>query len=176
MSSTRRFRPFDLFRINPVNLDKLTETYNMNFYFQYMLRWPEFQQTVSAPDNTLMAYVIGKAEGEGKEWHGHVSAVTVAPEYRRLGLASKLMSFTESLSQQTYNCYFIDLFVRRSNRLAISMYKRMGYVVYRTIMNYYGGDEDAYDMRKPLSRDTNQASVKRLANPNVKAEDLYISM
>ncbi len=32
--------------------------------------------------------VIGKAEGEGEEWHGHVTAVTVAPEYRRQGLAA----------------------------------------------------------------------------------------
>lgn len=29
--------------------------------------------------------VMGKAEGKGELWHGHVTAVTVAPEYRRLG-------------------------------------------------------------------------------------------
>ena len=34
---------------------------------------------------------MGKAEGLGKDWHGHVTAVTVAPEFRRLGLAAKLM-------------------------------------------------------------------------------------
>lgn len=176
MSSTRRFRPVDLFRINPVNLDKLTETYNLNFYFQYMLRWPEFQQTVSAPDNTLMAYVIGKTEGEGTDWHGHVSAVTVAPQFRRLGLASKLMDFTETLSQDTYSCYFVDLFVRKTNTLAISMYKRMGYIVYRTILNYYGGNEDAYDMRKPLARDVHGKSIQPLTEPQVKADDVFITM
>lgn len=175
MSSTRRFRPSDLFRINPVNLDKLTETYNMNFYFQYMLRWPEFQQTMTSPDGTLMAYVISKAEGEGKQWHGHVSAVTVAPEYRRLGLASALMSFTETLSQDTYNCYFVDLFVRKSNSLAIAMYKRMGYIVYRTILSYYGGSEDAYDMRKSLARDKNKASMIPLKEP-VSAQSVHITM
>jgi ribosomal protein S18 acetylase RimI-like enzyme len=52
-----------------------------------------------------MGYVIGKAEGEDKLWHGHVSALTVAPEYRRLGLAKTLMD------------YFVDLFVRQSNHL-----------------------------------------------------------
>lgn len=175
MSSTRRFRPCDLFRINPVNLDKLTETYNLNFYFQYMLRWPEFQQAVISPDGTMMAYVIGKTEGEGHLWHGHVSAVTVAPEYRRLRLASKLMDFTETLSQDTYNCFFVDLFVRKSNSLAIAMYKRMGYVVYRTILNYYGGNEDAYDMRKALERDKGKRSMIPLKSP-VKAQDVLITM
>lgn len=45
---------------------------------------------------------IGKAEGEGKEWHGHVSAVTVAPEYRRLGLARRLMYELERISKDVY--------------------------------------------------------------------------
>lgn len=161
--------------MNPVNLDKLTETYNMNFYFQYMLRWPEYQQTVTSPDGTLMAYVIAKAEGEGNEWHGHVSAVTVAPEYRRLGLASTLMTFTESLSQDTYNCYFVDLFVRKSNSLAIAMYKRMGYIVYRTILRYYSGSEDAYDMRKSLARDRHKASMVPLKEP-VSAQNVHTTM
>ena len=43
--------------------------------------------------------VMGKAEGsvQQEEWHGHVTAVTVAPEYRRLGLAAKLMSNLEGV-------------------------------------------------------------------------------
>lgn len=175
MTSTRRFRPFDLFRFNAVNLDKLTETYNLNFYCQYMLQWPEFQQSISAPDGTLTAYVIGKTEGNATNWHGHVSAVTVAPEFRRLGLASKLMSFTEDLSQKPHNCYFVDLFVRKSNALAIAMYKRMGYIVYRTILNYYGGAEDAYDMRKALPRDVQKKSVVAIEHP-VRVEDVFVTM
>jgi|APGre2960657505_1045072.scaffolds.fasta_scaffold78450_2 ribosomal protein S18 acetylase RimI-like enzyme len=62
---------------------------------------------------------MGKAEGKGENWHGHVTAVTaraafyacrgtqrlthslhfgssqVAPEYRRQGLAQKLMGLLE---------------------------------------------------------------------------------
>lgn len=176
MSSTRRFTPFDLFRFNAVNLDNLTETYHFNFYFQYMLKWPEFQQTVNAPDNTLMAYVIGKAEGDDLDWHGHVSAVTVAPQYRRLNLATQLMHFTETLSQDTHQCFFVDLFVRTSNSLAIAMYNRMGYSVYRTILNYYGGSEDAYDMRKALARDQLKLSTRPLKNSVVRAEEVFITM
>ena len=32
-----------------------------------------------------MGYVMGKCEGVGENWHGHVTAVTVGPDYRRLG-------------------------------------------------------------------------------------------
>lgn len=41
---------------------------------------------------------MGKAEGTGEQWHGHVTALTVAPEYRRLGLAMQLMAELEDIS------------------------------------------------------------------------------
>ena len=39
--------------------------------------------------------------------------------------------------------------------------------MYRTVLNYYSGesDEDAYDMRKALSRDPEGKSVIPLENP-----------
>ena len=43
--------------------------------------------------------VLGKVEGKGDNWHGHVTAVTIAPEYRRLGLAKRLMDSLEHVSE-----------------------------------------------------------------------------
>ena len=43
---------------------------------------------------------MGKAEGRDENWHGHVTALTVAPEFRRLGLAGKLMSILEDISDK----------------------------------------------------------------------------
>lgn len=42
--------------------------------------------------------------------------------------------------------YFVDLFVRVSNKVAINMYTNLGYIIYRTVLEYYSGDpdEDAY--------------------------------
>lgn len=49
--------------------------------------------------------------------------------------------------------FFVDLFVRVSNQVAVNMYKQLGYSVYRTVIEYYSAsngepDEDAYG--KPL--------------------------
>jgi len=41
MTTLRRFTMDDLLTFNNINLDVLTETYNMPFYMQYMSRWPE---------------------------------------------------------------------------------------------------------------------------------------
>lgn len=170
MTTLRPFSVDDLFEFNNVNLDALTETYNQPFYLTYLAKWPEYFQALEAPDGRLMGYVMGKAEGVGEDWHGHVTAVTVAPEYRRLGLARRLMQGLEDVSEHVHNGYFVDLFVRMSNSLAIGMYKTLGYTVYRQVISYYsGGDghpaEDAYDMRKALPRDVDKKSVIPLPHP-----------
>jgi N-terminal acetyltransferase B complex catalytic subunit len=99
----------------------------MSFYMMYMSKQPEAFIVAEAPNKDLMGYMLGKAEGEGDLWHGHVSAVTVAPRYRRLGLAKTLMNDFENLSTQTYHAYFVDLFVRSSNKVAQGMYEKFGY-------------------------------------------------
>jgi len=164
MTTIRRFHACDLFRFNNVNLDDLTETYNLPYYMQYMSRWPAFFVLAEAPGDHIIGYLMGKAEGQGELWHGHVSAVTVAAEYRRLNMAQLLMNYTEQLSEK-YRGFFVDLYVRASNHVAIGMYKKFGYVAYRQVLGYYSGEEDAFDMRKALSRDPGKKSMIPLPKP-----------
>ena len=171
MCTLRAFSAFDLLRFNNVNLDPLTETYNMSFYMQYLARWPQYCKAVVAPNARIAGYILGKSEGDGAEWHGHVTAITVAPEFRRLGTSTMLMSLLERISERE-DCWFVDLFVRRSNDVAIDFYRSLGYSTYRHIVGYYSGDEDAYDMRKPLSRDVDQKSAIPLNPLRIHADDL----
>lgn len=173
MTTMRPFRADDLFKFNHINLDPLTETYHIPFYMQYLSQWPSLCSSFEDPSGRLMGYVLGKAEGDANLWHGHVTAVTVSPEYRRLGVAKKLMGSLEDVSQDLYNGHFVDLFVRVSNALAIMMYKNLGYTVYRRVLGYYSGDdeEDAFDMRKALRRDVEKVSVIPLKHP-IRPEDL----
>lgn len=174
MTTLRPFVCDDLFRFNNVNLDPLTETYGIPFYLQYLSHWPEYFQVVESPSGQIMGYIMGKVEGkvEQDQWHGHVTAVTVAPQYRRLGLAAKLMSALEEISERK-QAFFVDLFVRVSNKVAVDMYENLGYIVYRRVLEYYSGDpdEDAYDMRKALLRDKNKESMIPLKDP-VRPEDV----
>jgi len=116
--------------------------------------------------------VMGKVEGkvEQQKWHGHVTAVTVAPEFRRLGLAKQLMGLLEWQSEHIHNGFFVDLFVRQSNATAIAMYTALGYTTYRRVLEYYSGEEDALDLRKALPRDTERRSIIPLPHP-VRADE-----
>jgi N-terminal acetyltransferase B complex catalytic subunit len=93
-------------------------------------------------------------------FHAHITALTVAPHARRLGLARTLSSTLEN-SGDEYDAWFVDLFVRKSNKVGQALYKGLGYKVFRVVKEYYVDDlsddtkdgEDAWDMRKRLKRD-----------------------
>lgn len=94
----------------------------------------------------------------------------MAPQFRRQGLARSLMDYLEEVTIKRHDGFFVDLFVRPSNEVAINMYKSLGYIVYRTVVKYYSGgadsdDEDAYDMRKAMPRDTARVTVVPLEKP-----------
>lgn len=165
MTTIRRFCCADLLRFTNVNLDHLTETFNMPFYLTYLARWPDYFHVAEGPNGRIMGYIMGKVEGQGESWHGHVTAVTVAPEYRRQQLAKKLMNILEEVTEKTYNAFFVDLFVRASNAPAIQMYEKLGYVIYRRVLRYYSGEEDGLDMRKAMPRDVDKKSVIPMKRP-----------
>ncbi|KAI9675120.1 MAG: hypothetical protein M1817_001528 [Caeruleum heppii] len=171
MTAIRAFTPLDLFKFNLTNLDPLTETYDTSFYLSYLAQWPSLFSVAEGANGEVNAYIMGKLESSPPyqpkssphylPWHAHITALTVAPSARRLGLARLL---TESLERagDEYDAWFVDLFVRKGNGVAVGMYRRMGYTVFRRVVGYYSDDptgqsegEDAFDMRKPLSRDKN---------------------
>ena len=166
MTSFRPFSSLDLLKYNLVNTDCLTETYGLSFYLSYLAHWPEYFVASETIDGALSGYIMGKSEGEGRLFHGHVTAVTVAPPFRRQNIANKLMEKLERVTEEFHDAYFVDLFVRASNENAIQMYEKMGYGPYRRVIGYYGnnaldddGGEDALDMRKAMRRDTKKRSV-----------------
>ncbi len=115
-------------------------------------------------------------------WHAHITALTVSPTARRLGLARQLTRSLENAGDE-YQAWFVDLYVRKSNILAIGMYKGMGYSVFRRVVGYYSDDpfgdkknegEDAFDMRKPLKRDKERKHVREKGEEyRVRPQDVW---
>ena len=51
------------------------------------------------------------------------------------------MNYLERISEE-HKGFFVDLFVRASNTVAIEMYKKLGYNIYRTVNKYYSSALD----------------------------------
>ena len=56
MASVRPMRAMDLFKFNTCNLDHLTETYNVQFYFEYLSKWPQLCRVIEGSDGEIQGY------------------------------------------------------------------------------------------------------------------------
>ncbi|KAL2052300.1 hypothetical protein ABVK25_007459 [Lepraria finkii] len=185
MTSLRAFRPQDLFHMSLTNLDPLPENYNIDYYMQYMMTWPSLFAVVEDQEGNITGYI--EEDPDWRQftphylpWHGHVTALTVAPQHRRLGLAQTLSKALERGCEKE-NAWFVDLFVRAGNQTAVGLYKGLGYSVFRRVVDYYSDDptgrstgEDAFDMRKPLKRDKKLKHIRTNGeNFRIEPEDIY---
>ena len=71
------------------------------------------------------------------------------------------MQYLHEVSIKRHDAYFVDLFVRPSNNVAVGFYKGLNYSIYRTVLNYYS-NEDAYEMRMSLPKDVSGELSKPL--------------
>lgn len=49
MSTIKPFKIFDMLTYNNINLDILTETFNISFYGKYIAKWPEYCISIFNP-------------------------------------------------------------------------------------------------------------------------------
>ena len=157
MVSIRRATVEDLLKMQQTNLLCLPENYQFKYYIYHYLSWPALLHVAEDHNGKIVGYVLAKLEDEEVkpgEVQGHITSISVLRTYRRLGVASKLMSHAINMMQEYFDADFVSLHVRVSNRPALHLYhKNWGFDVRGIEKEYYGDKEDAYKMRKYFKKD-----------------------
>jgi len=83
----------------------------------------------------------------------------VAPEHRGLGVAKALLAEAERVALER-GCVYLRLEVRKDNREAKELYRRMGYREFGVVADYYDDHMDAIRMEKPLSANLRPALLR----------------
>ena len=108
--------------------------------------------------NAPAAYSTGEILGYGGLWkidgEAHISTIAIHPANRGLGYGEVLLAGMFGKALQL-DAEYIVLEVRVSNSVAQSLYQKYGFNRIARKKNYYRSDnEDAWDMRVSLGRDT----------------------
>lgn len=98
----------------------------------------------------LVALVQGKVVGYGGIWmvidEAHVTTVAIAPEFRRQGIARRLLAELLTRGKEK-GMVCSTLEVRAGNEAAINLYQSFGYTIAATRKKYYpDNNEDAVVM------------------------------
>ena len=80
----------------------------------------------------------------------HILNLAVAPDYQRQGYGRQLMEFALDFGRERgATSAFLE--VRASNTIALQLYTKSGFFQIGIRKKYYGGEEDAYVLKKRLS-------------------------
>jgi ribosomal-protein-alanine N-acetyltransferase len=151
----RKFKPDDLQTVIHINRFCLPENYMDFFFMDLYQRFPE-TFIVAEEEGKIVGYIMCRIEVGlanyglgGLIRKGHVVSIAVLPQGRRQGVANALMiaAMKGMLHYKAKLCY---LEVRNTNAPGISLYKKLGFGISRTLNGYYSDGEDAYVMTKKL--------------------------
>ena len=147
----------DMPGIQECNISWPPENYTFRYYYYHVLSWPDLLYVAEdISTKKIVGYVLAKVddedESENKEIRGHITSISVLREYRRLGIAKRLMDATHRAMKGVYNLNAVTLHVRVSNIAAMGLYRdRLGYAMMELDESYYADGENAYLMRKVLT-------------------------
>jgi len=151
----RKFVPDDLQNVMQINRVCLPENYTDFFFMDLHQRFPE-TFIVAEENGEIAGYIMCRIEVGlsnygfgGLVRKGHVVSIAVMPQYRRKGVAQAVINKALE-GMQYYKAKQCFLEVRVTNEAGISLYKKLGFEVTRTINGYYSDGEDAYVMTKRL--------------------------
>ena len=97
MVSIRQAKVGDLLEMQQCNLFNLPENYNMRYWMYHIMTWTHLPQVaVDQASGRIVGYVLAKMEDDNEEGiaHGHITSISVLRDYRKLGIATKLMRAT----------------------------------------------------------------------------------
>ncbi len=151
----RKFVPDDLQSVMQINRVCLPENYSDFFFMDLHQRYPE-TFIVCEENGQIEGYIMCRIEVglsnygfSGLVRKGHVVSIAVLPQFRHRGVAQALIKKAlEGMDYYKAKQCFLE--VRVTNDIAISLYKKLGFEVTRTINGYYSDGEDAYVMTKRL--------------------------
>jgi len=149
----RKFQPGDLQGVMQINRVCLPENYTDFFFMDLHQRFPE-TFIVAEENEELAGYIMCRIEVGlsnygfgGLVKKGHVVSIAVMPQHRRKGVAQAVINRALE-GMEYYKAKQCFLEVRVTNDIAISLYKKLGFEITRTIKGYYSDGEDAYVMTK----------------------------
>ena len=154
----RQFKEDDLDQVININRKSLPENYDRMFFVELYRRFPKLFM-VAEVNGRVIGYALCRMElgfpdlGSfgflGKR--GHIVSIAVLEEHRRMGIGTGLMKqVMKAMGEHGIGeCY---LEVRVSNKGAIQMYEKLGFVTSKRAPGYYKDGEDAFVMSRKLPK------------------------
>jgi len=103
---------------------------------------------VAKADSDIAGFILSQVEIENNTLYGHIITINVASNYRRKGIATKMLKEMEQILREKgiNECH---LEVREDNLAALKLYETSGYRKIAMLEKYYGNKHGLF-LKKTL--------------------------
>jgi ribosomal-protein-alanine N-acetyltransferase len=152
MVKFRLMKEEDLQQIAELERESFTDPYPIDFLRLLYRLSPDLFIVAEEKIKTrleIFGYTVAQIYELGQAQVGHILSIAIKKEKRRKGYGSQLV---QDLIHRlkTRKCRHVLLEVRVSNRVAIAMYRKLGFHDMDIIQSYYADGEDAVVMVRNL--------------------------
>ncbi len=136
----------------------LSEPYSVFTYRYFVSRFPTLCEMVfDDQHDALIGVVVCKIDlhEKSKRYRGYIGMLAVRPDYRKQKIASKLVN-TVLDRMKELGADECVLEAEVTNKGALNLYRRLGFVRTKFLHNYYLSGQDAFRLKKyftPLASD-----------------------
>jgi [ribosomal protein S18]-alanine N-acetyltransferase len=137
----------DVKLIQYINKISLPISYSIRDYIEFIISHGS-NVFKALHNNSIVGYVLIKKYSNNRM---HIMSFAVHPDYRRLKIGSSLMKKAHDFSIDN-NFSYLTLYVQCTNTKAIAFYLAFGFIIKKTLKNYYKFNDHAYIMEYSLKK------------------------
>ncbi|KAK9898801.1 acyl-CoA N-acyltransferase [Cystobasidium minutum MCA 4210] len=130
----------------------LSEPYSVYCYRYFLHGWPQLC-ILAYHDNLPVGVIVCKQDRHrGKLIRGYIAMLSTHPLYRKLGIATTLVEKAIRTMKQE-GAQEIVLETEVSNKGALSLYQRLGFIRLKRLHRFYLNSSDAFRLVLPVPED-----------------------
>jgi len=147
--TVRKASPLDLEDLYSIEVECFHEDAFPKSYIKQLVEEPWFITLVALVDDKVAGFITGAIEIFKGKLSGHIFSIDVKPEYRGMGVGSRLLETIEDeLRKSGVEVCYLEVYV--NNTAAINLYLKHNYRFLERLRNYYGIERDGIRMMKKL--------------------------
>ncbi|EPR79462.1 Acetyltransferase [Spraguea lophii 42_110] len=137
----------DIYAVRRINIFILPENYELLFYKDLILEYPEYSFVVELEDVGIVGYILAKLETDVI----HLLSFAILKEYRCLGIGKMLMNVFIDEMIHLDEASEIYLNVRTNNKRALKLYTEVfKFKIIEEVKDYYEDGSNCFSMKKIL--------------------------
>ncbi|MBS7252312.1 MAG: GNAT family N-acetyltransferase [Candidatus Freyarchaeota archaeon] len=137
----------DIEVLNEIEKECFAEQAFPKRFLKYLILYPNSIFLKARIDGKIVGFIAGVLQSPQRV--GRIYTLDVKPEFRRRGIASKLLQTLE-VEFKNRGIAFSILEVEATNTAALVLYQKFGYRPVRVLKNYYGKNRHGLQMVKNL--------------------------